>query len=63
MADLPFWLREDAEPAAQCDACQRKSWDPGLRGQRCAMPQPNGAGCDGTMQPVEPGSHGQLPRL
>ena len=48
--DLPYWLREDSEPAAVCTACGRKSWDPGMVNQRCAMPQPDGVGCDGTMR-------------
>jgi hypothetical protein len=57
MPDLPYYLREDADPACQCDSCERESWDVANVGQRCAMSQPSGAGCDGTMQPVNPGAY------
>ncbi len=49
MSDLPFYLREDSDPAAQCSDCRRKSWDDAIVGMRCAMPQPSGMGCDGIM--------------
>ena len=54
MSDLPWYLREDSDPACQCSVCERKSWDLGMVAQRCGMPQPNGDRCDGRMQPVSP---------
>lgn len=51
--ELPYYLREDSQPAAQCDQCGRKSWDPDMRDRRCGMSQPDGSNCEGTMRRVD----------
>lgn len=40
-----------ADPVGQCSKCGRKTWEPGMVGQTCHMPQPPGAPeptCSGT---------------
>lgn len=46
---LPYHLRENAAPLAQCTDCQRKSWSDDDVGEDCNMPQPSGSACRGVM--------------
>jgi hypothetical protein len=45
--DLPYHLRMDAPPLAQCNRCGRKSWDADAAGTEDRMTQPDGNPCGG----------------
>jgi hypothetical protein len=47
--ELPYHLREDAEPLAECEKCHRQSWDADEIGRQDMMTQPTGRPCGGTM--------------
>jgi hypothetical protein len=48
--DVPYHLRPDAPALAECSGCHRKTWAESEPGKPCAMPQPGGRVCEGTMQ-------------
>jgi hypothetical protein len=37
----------DDVPRAQCSECGRKSWEAGMIGHVCYVPQPDGSTCSG----------------
>lgn len=45
--DLPYHLRSDATPLAQCSRCGRNTWDANIIGTEDQMPQPDGEPCGG----------------
>lgn len=45
--DLPYHLREDAPPLAQCDRCGRVTWEANEIDTTDHMPQPDGSACGG----------------
>lgn len=48
-SNLPYHLRADAAPLAACSDCGRKSWSADSIDRPCAMLQPTGVICGGTM--------------
>lgn len=45
--DIPYHLRRDAPPLAECNRCHRKTWAPSEIGTEDRMPQPDGNPCGG----------------
>lgn len=49
--DIPYHLRSDAAPLAECDVCHRMTWSADTVDTTCDLPQPNGERCQGTLRP------------
>lgn len=45
---LPYHLRSNAPPLAECDRCHRQTWALNMVGTVDQMPQPDGSLCGGT---------------
>jgi hypothetical protein len=44
---IPYHLRDDAPPLAECNRCHRETWDPDDISTEDRMPQPDGNPCGG----------------
>lgn len=40
--DIPYHLRDEAPPLAECNRCHRKTWAPDMDGTEDRMTQPDG---------------------
>lgn len=45
--DIPYHLRPDAPPLAECNRCHRETWAPDMDGTEDRMTQPDGNPCGG----------------